>query len=145
MCEDQPLRMTGLSIDQHQDLTIANFLTLRDLAPELPIIPVVQGWLRPHYARCVEKFAAADVNLTKEPLVGVGSICRRPSTTSQNHLSGWPAAIHRFGMLDTEAVPGPDDQTVQGHVLVGVVVLASPMNERVLTVPFPGLPVRAER
>ncbi|MBT1185399.1 hypothetical protein HET69_15645 [Streptomyces sp. CJ_13] len=63
----------------------------------------------------------------------------RHYVTSQHYLSGWPASIHRFGMLDTEAVPGPDDQTVQGHVLVGVVVLASPMNERVLTVPFPQL------
>lgn len=68
----------------------------------------------------------------------------RHYVTSQHYLSGWPASIHRFGMLDTEAVPGPDDQTAQGHVLVWVVVLASPMNERVLTVPFPQLVPYAE-
>ncbi|MBK3629375.1 hypothetical protein JHN59_32070 [Streptomyces sp. MBT49] len=68
----------------------------------------------------------------------------RRYVTSQHYLSGWPAAIQRFGMLDTEAEAGPDDQAVHGHVLVGAVVLASPMNERVLTVPFPGLAPYAE-
>ncbi|MBT1185398.1 hypothetical protein HET69_15640 [Streptomyces sp. CJ_13] len=101
MCEDDALRMTGLSIDQHQDLTVANFLTLRELAPELPIIPVVQGWLRPHYERCVEKFAAAGVDLTKEPLVGVGSICRRPSTFTASwileDLHAMGLKLHAFG------------------------------------------------
>ncbi|MFD7919551.1 hypothetical protein ACFV3R_10035 [Streptomyces sp. NPDC059740] len=63
----------------------------------------------------------------------------RTYVTRHHYLSGWPASIHRFGLLDTEAEPGPDDQTVQGHVLVGAVVLASPMNERVLTRAFPGL------
>jgi hypothetical protein len=101
MCEDQALRMTGLTIDQHQDLTVANFLTLRELAPDLPIIPVVQGWLRPHYFRCVEKFLAAGVDLTREPLVGVGSICRRPSTyvagmiLEDLHAAG--LKLHAFG------------------------------------------------
>ncbi|WP_328373051.1 hypothetical protein OG800_49580 (plasmid) [Streptomyces sp. NBC_00445] len=101
MCEDQALRMTGLTIDQHQDLTVANFLTLRELAPDLPIIPVVQGWLRPHYFRCVEKFLAAGVDLTREPLVGVGSICRRPSTyvagTILEDLHAAGLRLHAFG------------------------------------------------
>ncbi|MFD6967163.1 hypothetical protein [Streptomyces sp. NPDC059949] len=105
MCEDQALRMTGLTIDEHQDLTVANLLTLRELAPELPIIPVLQGWLRPHYFRCVEKFMAAGVDLTKEPLVGVGSICRRPSTfTASWILEDLHAAglnLHAFGYKKT--------------------------------------------
>ncbi|RLU82014.1 hypothetical protein CTZ27_31125 [Streptomyces griseocarneus] len=63
----------------------------------------------------------------------------RRYVTEHHYLSGWPAAMHRFGLLDTEAEPGPRDQTVDGQVLVGVTVLASPMNERVLTGPFPHL------
>ncbi|MFJ5850456.1 hypothetical protein [Streptomyces sp. NPDC092903] len=47
-------------------------------------------------------------------------------------------------MLDTGAAAQPGDQIVDGQVLVGVVVLASPMNERVLTGPFPGLVPYAE-
>ena len=41
-----PLTFAGthLSVAEHQARTVANYLTLRDLAPELPIIPVVQGW-----------------------------------------------------------------------------------------------------
>ncbi|RLU82015.1 hypothetical protein CTZ27_31130 [Streptomyces griseocarneus] len=101
MCEEQALRMTGLTIDEHQDLTVANFLTLREMAPDLPIVPVVQGWLRPHYLRCVEKFLAAGVDLAKEPLVGVGSICRRPNTYVASwiledlHAAG--LRLHAFG------------------------------------------------
>jgi len=52
--------------------------------------------------------------------------------------------MHRFGLLDLEAEPEPGDQTVDGHLLVGVTVLASPMNERVLTRPFPKLAPYAE-
>jgi hypothetical protein len=105
MCEEQALRRTGLSIEHHQDLTIANFLTLRDLAPELPIIPVLQGWLRPHYIRCVELFAAAGVDLTREPLVGVGSICRRPNTFTASwilqDLHAMGLKLHAFGYKKT--------------------------------------------
>jgi len=105
MCEEQALRMTGLTIEEHQDLTVENFLTLRDLAPDLRIIPVVQGWLRPQYLRCVEKFMAAGIDLTREPLVGVGSICRRPSTYVASwilqdlHAAG--LRLHAFGYKKT--------------------------------------------
>ncbi|MFF0448066.1 hypothetical protein ACFYT4_16930 [Streptomyces sp. NPDC004609] len=105
MCEDEALRMTGLSIDQHQDLTVTNFLSLRWLAPELPIIPVFQGWLRPHYVRCAEKFAAAGVDLTREPLVGVGSICRLPNTFTAGwilqDLHAMGLKLHAFGYKKT--------------------------------------------
>lgn len=50
MCEDDALRMTGLTIDQHQDLTVANFLTLRELAPSFRSSPssrVASSPLRP--------------------------------------------------------------------------------------------------
>ncbi|MEU6349980.1 hypothetical protein ABZ896_11700 [Streptomyces sp. NPDC047072] len=76
---------------------------------------------------------------TRYEVVGIGEETARTYVTRHHYLSGWPASIHRYGLLDTEAEPGPGDQTVQGHVLVGAVVLASPMNERVLTRPFPGL------
>ncbi|AZK97079.1 hypothetical protein B7R87_26840 [Streptomyces tsukubensis] len=105
MCEEGALRMTGLSIDKHQELTVANFLTLRWHAPDLPIIPVLQGWLRPHYERCAEKFAAAGVDLTKEPLVGVGSICRRPGTFTAGwileDLHAMGLKLHAFGYKKT--------------------------------------------
>lgn len=76
---------------------------------------------------------------TRYEVVRLDEVTARTYVTRHHYLSGWPASIHRFGLLDTEAEPGPDDQTVEDQVLAGVVVLASPMNERVLTRPFPGL------
>jgi hypothetical protein len=35
---------TGLSVAEHQARTVANYLELRSLAPELPFVPVLQGW-----------------------------------------------------------------------------------------------------
>ncbi|EGX61947.1 hypothetical protein ABZY20_30240 [Streptomyces sp. NPDC006624] len=78
MCEWDVLRKTGKTLKQHLELTVANFVELRSLAPDLPIIPVIQGWTSVSYFQCVDMFDKAGVDLTKEPLVGVGSICRRP-------------------------------------------------------------------
>jgi hypothetical protein len=50
------------------------------VAPELPYIPVLQGWTLQDYLRCIELYQAAGVNLTEAPIVGVGSVCRRQST-----------------------------------------------------------------
>lgn len=38
------LARTGLTVREHQERTIANFLELRRIAPGLPFIPVLQGW-----------------------------------------------------------------------------------------------------
>ncbi len=44
MCEPQIVARTGLSVREHQERTVANYLTLRSIAPDLPFIPVLQGW-----------------------------------------------------------------------------------------------------
>ncbi len=44
MCEPWMTAKTGLTVAEHQRRTIDNFTQLRDLAPDLPIVPVVQGW-----------------------------------------------------------------------------------------------------
>lgn len=56
-----------------------------------------------------------------------------------HYLSGWPAVLHRLGLLDREAQLRDNDIAVDGSPLVGVLVLAVPMNMRVLTNPFPHL------
>nr|BEK71357.1 hypothetical protein KPHV_85840 [Kitasatospora purpeofusca] len=63
----------------------------------------------------------------------------RSFVARHHYLAGWPATVHRFGLLDLRAVPDEHAVTVQGHSLVGVVVLGSPMNDRVLTNVFPDL------
>ncbi|MFB8290196.1 Mom family adenine methylcarbamoylation protein [Kitasatospora purpeofusca] len=63
----------------------------------------------------------------------------RSFVARHHYLAGWPATVHRFGLLDLRAVPDEHTITVQGHSLVGVVVLGSPMSSRVLTNVFPDL------
>jgi hypothetical protein len=86
---------THLSVAEHQARTVANYLTLRDLAPELPIIPVVQGWTLADYLRCFDAYTAAGVDLTAEPLVGVGSVCRRQDTCEAGDIL---TALHHAGV-----------------------------------------------
>ncbi len=95
MCEPFILARTELSVAEHQARTVENFCTLKRLAPELPIIPVVQGWEVTDYVRCVELYRAAGVDLTKEPLVGVGSVCRRQASGEVQDIL---LALHRLGV-----------------------------------------------
>lgn len=58
---------------------------------------------------------------------------------ANHYLSGWPPAVHRFGLVDLEPAGGGDGQVVDGQLLVGVVVLGVPMSRRALTRVFPSL------
>lgn len=80
MCEPTVLAKTGLTVAEHQARTIENYLTLRDLAPDLPFIPVLQGWELADYLHHADAYTDAGVDLTTQPLVGVGSVCRRQAT-----------------------------------------------------------------
>lgn len=71
---------TGLSVEEHQRRTVANLLELRRLAPDLPFVPVLQGYTLDDYLRCAELYAEAGVDLVAEPIVGLGSVCRRQAT-----------------------------------------------------------------
>ena len=66
MCEPEQLAMTGLTVEEHQRRTVDNLVELRDLAPDLPIVPVVQGWTIGSHLRCVEMYAAAGADLLAE-------------------------------------------------------------------------------
>lgn len=80
MCEPQILEKTGLSVPHHQMLTVTSYLCLKALAPEIPWLPVLQGWTPGDYLDCLELYARYGVDLTKEPRVGLGTVCRRQST-----------------------------------------------------------------
>lgn len=79
MCEPQMLARTGLSVADHQARTVASVFELRSLAPDLPFVPVLQGWAIDDYLRAADAYASAGVDLAAEPVVGVGSVCRRQS------------------------------------------------------------------
>ncbi|MEV5264135.1 DUF7221 family queuine tRNA-ribosyltransferase-like protein [Streptomyces werraensis] len=111
MCEDLiihggtagPLTFAGthLSVREHQHRTVANFLELRSLAPELRIIPVLQGRTVADYEWCAERYERAGVDLAREPVVGLGSVCRLQSTREGAAIVTTMAArglrLHGFG------------------------------------------------
>lgn len=84
MCEPFMLAKTGLTIADHQRLTIERYDALRaELRrlfggePPFPIMPVLQGYAPADYAR---HLAAYGDRLTPGMWVGVGSVCKRNST-----------------------------------------------------------------
>src|SRR5262249_42954885 len=93
MCEPHMVAKTGLTVAEHQARTVDNYLRLTDLAPDLPIIPVVQG--DTDYLDCVELYARAGVAPTPAPLVGVGTLCRRQATGRVGDIL---TALHRAGV-----------------------------------------------
>lgn len=86
MCEPFITAKTGLTVAEHQRRTVANLLRLRDLGPDLPVIPVLQGWTVGDYLRCADLYEHAGITLATEPLVGIGSVCRRQATTAAQAL-----------------------------------------------------------
>lgn len=102
MCEPDMVKKTGLSVKEHQKLTVNNYLTLRYLAPELPIIPVVQGYTLEEYKECCILYEQKGVRLRDLPLVGVGSVCRRESTQEISDILSWfsdnDIKTHAFGV-----------------------------------------------
>ncbi|QFY14263.1 hypothetical protein GBF35_16505 [Nonomuraea phyllanthi] len=102
MCEPVMLDRTGLSVAEHQHRTVANYLHLRQIAPDLPFIPVLQGWHLTDYLRCVELYESAGVHLADLPRVGLGSVCRRQSTAEIAHIVATLARgglrLHGFGV-----------------------------------------------
>ncbi|MGX6605586.1 deazapurine DNA modification protein DpdA family protein [Micromonosporaceae bacterium Da 78-11] len=115
MCEPFMLAKTGLTVEEHQRRTVANFVELRQLWQALdpsdelrsasehcPFMPVLQGWQLADYFRCADMYAEAGINLSDHPVVGVGSVCRRQATDEIGEifeaLSSLDIAMHGFGV-----------------------------------------------
>jgi len=95
MCEPKMLRRTGLTVAEHQQRTLDNFLELQHLAPEMPWVPVLQGWTEADYHRHVNQYARAGIDLAARPLVGIGTVCRRQRT---GMVAGTVLALTRQGL-----------------------------------------------
>lgn len=105
MCEPDIRAKTGKTVEEHQQLTLRSYLDLMTLAPDLPWIPIVQGWTIGEYEDHVELYAQHGVQLDQHPVVGVGSVCRRqaairgPLLISQ--LATMGLNVHAFGLKRT--------------------------------------------
>lgn len=73
MCEPFILAKTGLTVQQHQHLTIERYDTLLGLT-QTPIMPVLQGYVPEDYVRHLALYGE---RLKQGQRVGVGSICKR--------------------------------------------------------------------
>jgi hypothetical protein len=101
MCEPFILQKTGLSVEEHQRRTVRSLLELREADPRIDWVPVLQGWEPDDYLRHVDVYDRAGVDLVAEPIVGLGSVCRRQSTTLAERvierLSEDGIRLHGFG------------------------------------------------
>lgn len=96
---------TRLSVQEHQERTIASYLELQGLAPQVPWLPVLQGWQPDDYLAHIDMYRAAGVNLQRMPLVGVGSVCRRQKEEEGleviRPLAALGLRLHGFGFKIT--------------------------------------------
>lgn len=74
MCEPFILERTGLSIAEHQRLTITRYDALRASVKRVYVMPVLQGYAPASY---VEHLRAYGERLAAGAYVGVGSLCKR--------------------------------------------------------------------
>ncbi len=105
MCEPFILAKTGLTIYEHQVRTIDNYLNLVAINPELPWIPIIQGWDKSSYHEHIRMYKANGIHLDKAPVVGVGTMCRRQGTTEAetilHSIYDEGIKIHGFGFKIT--------------------------------------------
>ncbi|MEV4602578.1 hypothetical protein AB0K15_34935 [Amycolatopsis sp. NPDC049253] len=87
---------TKKSVPEHQYLSVINAVELRMLAPELPWRVVLQGRTPDDYRRHADLYdQLAGIDVTAEPLVCVGSVCRLQDTTLAGEIL---RAVRRHGV-----------------------------------------------
>lgn len=108
MCEPFVLKKTGLSIREHQRLTIERYSTLCVLLQSVGcptyVMPVLQGWEPNDYVRHLRTY-----DLRARQWVGVGSVCKRNQTDPGAVLAILQAVkqerpdlrLHGFGLKKT--------------------------------------------
>jgi len=96
---------TGHDTPVHQMFTLLNYVTLLNLDPTLPWVPVLQGWTWGDYLDHIEMYLKAGVDLFDGRLVGVGSVCRRQGTIRSGllfaNLADEGLKLHGFGVKIT--------------------------------------------
>jgi hypothetical protein len=102
MCEPFILEKTGGTVRDHQMRTIESLVNLRAIAPWIPWAPVLQGWQPDDYESHAQAYREAGFDLSREPIVGVGSVCRRQATSEGEAVFRRVATlglrVHAFGV-----------------------------------------------
>lgn len=95
MCEPFILNKTGLTVKEHQLLSVKNYLELKSFEPSLPWMPVLQGFNKSEYLECIDLYNKYGIDLTLQPQVGLGSVCRRQHT---QEIADLVIKIHSYGI-----------------------------------------------
>ncbi|HYF16298.1 MAG TPA: hypothetical protein VEA40_00415, partial [Ramlibacter sp.] len=91
MCEPFMLKKTGMTVEQHQQLTVDRYDALvADDVAGVYIMPVLQGYEPQDYVRHIRLYAG---RLAQGAWVGVGSVCKR--NASPQSVEAVLLAIHR--------------------------------------------------
>jgi hypothetical protein len=95
---------SGLTVEDHLEFTLDSLLYLR---AEFPLrhtswLPILQGWRLDDYLRHEAMHRAVGIDLTQEPLVGLGSVCKRGSSVEiaaiVTALAAMGIRLHCFGV-----------------------------------------------
>lgn len=81
MCEARILEKTGLTVTDHQQLTLESYLSMDKQSNFVQ--PVLQGWTPKQYADHVKMYQKAGVDMGK--LFGVGTVCSRNNNAPVIH------------------------------------------------------------
>jgi hypothetical protein len=110
MCEPFIVARTGLTIREHQLLTVDRYHELSRLAPDLPWMPVLQGYEPGDYVRHIIDYGRL---LPHGRWIGVGSVCKRNSDPSSIedvllaiHRARPDLRLHGFGLKKTALASG---------------------------------------
>jgi hypothetical protein len=106
MCEPFILAKTGETVSEHQRRTTHSYLQLKQMAPEIPWAPVLQGWHPDDYIAHKEEYERCiPMPLKTHRVVGIGSVCRRQNTKEAMEilrpLAAMGLRLHGFGFKVT--------------------------------------------
>lgn len=101
MCEPFMLAKTGLTVRDHQRRTCDSYDDLLSRAPDLPWLPVLQGWEAGDYLAHAEEYERRGLPI-RDRVVGIGSVCRRQGVKAGTNIVRQLAAeglrLHGFGV-----------------------------------------------
>lgn len=123
-CEAEALAATGATPREHGRLSARSYVELTQwwerLAPKepSPFRPVLQGWDAADYLWCWDEFARLGVDLAGQPVIAVGSMCRREHTADIGAVVAalrqrTTGRLHGYGVKD-DAVDLFDDVDSMG-------------------------------
>ena len=105
MCEPFILGITGLTVTEHQEMTVQRYIDLKAKALAVGIMPVIQGYEPAEYVNHIRMYGEL---LEQGAWVGVGSVCKRNSRVVEVELVLEAIArerpdllLHGFGLKKT--------------------------------------------